>query len=269
MSPRAPSFVAITCFLSAAAACSSKSGDAAPGPVVDAAPEFGPADVITGDADLGELAYSPGATVLGKSYGEWTKAYWQWLLPIAKAQSPYSGGDCTQGQSGPVWFLTPGTNLKPNTRTCTIPSDKAILVPIIHNLCMPCPETDGCTTPIAQAELQKCQTDFFQSADTLQLVLDDKSLGSTTDFALYRVPSGVFSWKAPSSTKDQIVACTGPVGKNDCSIPEGDRSGLSDGYWVILKPLPAGTHTIYLRGSVTGSVSAYEEAVAWDLVVTP
>ncbi len=250
-------------------ACSSKSSDPAPVTVVDAAAEFGPADVINGNADLAELAYSPGTTVLGKSYGEWTKAYWQWLLPIVKSQSPYGAGDCTQGQSGAVWFLTPGVNLKPNTRTCTIPSDKAILVPIIHNLCMPCPESDGCTTPIKPAELQKCQTDFFGSADTLQLIVDDKTLGTTTDFALYRVPSGVFSWKAPSAAKDQIIACTGPVAANDCSVPEGDRSGLSDGYWVILKPLPVGQHTIFLRGSVTGSVSAYEEAVAWNIIVKP
>ena len=36
-------------------------------------------------------------------------------------------------------------------------------------------------------------------------------------------------------------------------VPKGTYSpNVSDGYWLMLPPLPAGAHTIYLRGESTG-----------------
>jgi hypothetical protein len=80
----------------------------------------------------------------------------------------------------------------------------------------------------------------------------------------------VFTYKAPATAKDQLVTCTGPVTANTCGVPEGDRSGLSDGYWLMLKPLSPGLHTLYIHGAVSpGSYAAVDAAVAWDIVVGP
>jgi hypothetical protein len=71
------------------------------------------------------------------TFKDWTARWWQWDLSIPKDQNP--GGDstgryCDQRQAGPVWFLA-GTFGGPATRTCNIPSGKAILLPLINAQC--------------------------------------------------------------------------------------------------------------------------------------
>jgi hypothetical protein len=43
--------------------------------------------------------------VLGKTIGEWSAKWWQWAFAIPASTNPMLGGDCEQGQQGPVWFL--------------------------------------------------------------------------------------------------------------------------------------------------------------------
>src|SRR5208337_1677970 len=42
----------------------------------------------------------------GRTYSEWSAAWQQWALSIPVANHPlFDNGDCSVGQSGPVWFL--------------------------------------------------------------------------------------------------------------------------------------------------------------------
>ena len=71
----------------------------------------------------------------GLPYGEWTAKWWQWALSIPKDHNPLvdsTGEKCAEGQNGPVWFLA-GTTGKMHwaERKCIIPSEKAILFPLI------------------------------------------------------------------------------------------------------------------------------------------
>ena len=48
------------------------------------------------------------STSHGKTYGEWTAAWWQWALSIPAERNPFfpldpTGEFCGEGQSGPVW----------------------------------------------------------------------------------------------------------------------------------------------------------------------
>src|SRR5262245_23872896 len=69
----------------------------------------------------------------GRSYGEWSAAWWQWALSIPTTVSPLldaSGVDCAQGQTGHVWFLAGVLNVSGQAeRSCTIPSGMALFLP--------------------------------------------------------------------------------------------------------------------------------------------
>ena len=77
--------------------------------------------------------YSNNSTPFGVPYGEWMSNWWQWNMEIP--------AETIQGiiivqksaplmKSGPVWFL-PDILTGKEERTCTIPTGKAILVPLL------------------------------------------------------------------------------------------------------------------------------------------
>ena len=76
--------------------------------------------------------YSNNSTPFGVPYGEWMSNWWQWNMeiPANHPRDNYSPEKCTVNQSGPVWFL-PDILTGKEERTCTIPTGKAILVPLL------------------------------------------------------------------------------------------------------------------------------------------
>ena len=50
----------------------------------------------------------PDSHPFGKTYGEWSNAWWQWAYSIPAPNNPVldtTGANCDVGQSGQVWFL--------------------------------------------------------------------------------------------------------------------------------------------------------------------
>jgi hypothetical protein len=85
----------------------------------------------SGNSNIKIETFQADSKPYGLTYGEWTARWWQWAYSIPKDVNPAyddTGRYCTQGQSGPVWFLT-GTYGHPVDRYCTIPFGKAILFP--------------------------------------------------------------------------------------------------------------------------------------------
>jgi hypothetical protein len=76
--------------------------------------------------------------VLGKTIGEWSAEWWKWAFAIPVSTNPIStnpmlGGDCAQGQKGPVWFLAGVWQGGTAIRSCTVPGGKYILFPIANS----------------------------------------------------------------------------------------------------------------------------------------
>src|SRR5690242_12084267 len=75
----------------------------------------------------------PNSSPYGKSYAEWSAAYWQWLLSLPVDGHPGADTpdfDVTEGQSGPVWFLTgPFGTVE---RNITIAAGTSLLVGLIN-----------------------------------------------------------------------------------------------------------------------------------------
>lgn len=166
------------------------------------------ADMLTSDA------------VAGISTGEWTARWWRWAL--TQSIAPYLDPDgrfCDLGQEGPVWFLA-GTNghFRPQ-RTCEIPKDKYLLVPVINMVYWQA--APGSALPCKELQAHAAvNNEHLRSAVAM---LDDKPLG---DIRLLRVRSdGCFPMD-----------------------PQAERPllGAADGYWLMIKPLAPGRHTLVI-----------------------
>jgi hypothetical protein len=177
------------------------------------------------------------ASVEGVSFGQWTAKWWQWAFaqPIAPFLDP-DGRLCSEGQGGPVWFLA-GTNgeFMPH-RECVVPEGKYLLVPVINMIYM---NQQAGHDPAHTRPCAALQADAAVNNDQLisAVVLVDGVL--VEDVARYRVRS------------DGCFPLTTDV--DDASAP----SAAADGYWLLLKPLPPGRHTISIGANYGAADSSY------------
>lgn len=178
-----------------------------------------------------KAVYPLNSKPFGLTYGDWTARWWQWTISIPKDVNPggdTSGKDCGLKQSGPVWFLA-GTFGGPSTRTCTIPAGKAIMLSLINAEC------DFRAKPNLKDEQQllACAKSENEGITGLDATVDGVK---TPGLQAYRVQSPLFNFTYPANNLN--------------GAPPGPTQGVSDGYWVILKPLAVGNHTIHTAGSV-------------------
>jgi hypothetical protein len=173
--------------------------------------------------------FSPESTPYGRSFGEWTAKWWQWILAVPKSDSPlidHTGKNSAKNQMGPVWFLA-GTLQGQAERSCTIPADKSILFPVI-NVEASVAEGDG-TTEEELAARAKFEMD--QITDMRAMI----SGTNLDELKQYRIQSPLFNVTLPA---DNVL---GP--------PAQTTKMISEGYWLFLKPLEPGKYDLYSFGS--------------------
>jgi hypothetical protein len=213
------------------------------GGLITAGATIAPAQAAAKIIDINENAY-------GNTYGEWSAEWWQWVLSIPAADSPIAdttGTNCTQQQSGPVFYLAGTAGTGPVTRNCTVPAGKALFFPILNALfgaavgdCNPTNPGVVCNI----ATLRKSTAESMNSV-TLQAAIDGKAV---KDLDQQRVQSPVLTITLPDNP---------PFTPN-----------VSDGYWLLLSPLSAGKHTIYFKGVVTaGPFKDFVVEVTYNLIV--
>ena len=120
-----------------------------------------------------------------------------------------------------------GTTGGAATRSCTIPAGSSILVQLINVECSTA-EGNG-DTP---AELRACARGFVEQFTDLSLTIDGVAIA---DLQRFRVQSPVF----------QFTAAEGNV----FGVPAGTTRSVADGFWVLIRPLSPGTHTISFGGA--------------------
>jgi hypothetical protein len=160
---------------------------------------------------------------------------------------------CTIHQTGAVWYLADLLSGK-QERTCTIPANTSILVPLLTGNC----DADG-TTPGAPASetdpnLIKCAK-AGNEYGTISGSLDGKSLQSLDK---YRTGSGFFNLIVP---KD-----------NAYSNRPGTWRAYSEGFFVFLQPLTPGNHDLHLTTSVLNPINPsynYAADLTYHLIAKP
>ncbi len=203
----------------------------------------------------------------GKTYGEWSAAWWQYVL-AASTKDPSNpllsttGQGCASGQpaGSTVFFLVGTASAGSTTRTqCVVPAGQALFFPMLNAFDVHTPG-DGLDTPeLIWADLQ-------------QYVGQTQSLYATVD----GVPIGNLN---PQNTP--YLACAGPdpactapaftislPGNNLFGLPGGRYAPTVDlGYYLLLAPLSPGTHTITFGGRWVFAGSKTTQDVTYALTV--
>jgi len=211
------------------------------------------------DHDANNHVYQPDSKSFGMTYGEWSGVWWQWALGIPAQVTPFldpDGAQCGTLQRGPVWFLAGTSGPQSSvTRACSIPSGRAIFVPMAGYLNdYPCPEppafqpAPGQSIEAFLAEGAAAITDQFH---VLEAELDGQPVVNLTDFR----------------ARSPLVSFTGAANLSflDSCITGSPQLGVSDGYWLLLKPLSRGNHTLHIKAGT--SPSSITQDVTYQLTI--
>jgi hypothetical protein len=169
----------------------------------------------------------------GLSYGAWTVKWWQWIWSIPDSTNPLNdqtGENSSINQpEKDVWFLA-GTwatekLLNVPNRVVTIPSDRAILFPVIN-----------CEANTIEYPYLKTDEDIVNHVirDENTIVLKEAFINDNA-IPIQRVASDplLFPLRIPDNNNNKYI----------------DTQASADGYWVFLKPLQKGEYKIKFRGA--------------------
>ncbi|AKT42774.1 hypothetical protein [Chondromyces crocatus] len=191
----------------------------------------------------------PDADAFGQSMSAWGAAWWTWAFGVPEDENPLFGHDCDTHQSGPVFFLTGNMGSGAETRSCTVPADKALFFPLLNATCASYVQDDLCCNANDE-ELEACVNGFFDPALTIDLVaeLDGVPL---PNLDAHMTDAQPFSWTGPEDPATAFHPYALPTGPNECGFPEDARNGMTKGYYLMLAPLSPGEHTLRFGGKMT------------------
>jgi hypothetical protein len=221
----------------------------------------------TVDAAATATILDPTGIYGGKTYGQWGDAYFKWLFELPGPDFPFAdstGAFCAAGQSGAEDggaaandpFFLACTNAGRVTRTCTIPAGRMIFLPLADWY-----GDNGGIAVGGQLTDQQWTDELSATAASVTAValeIDGKCYGSTkSDFAPYLTTWSQYSYAVPNTPSNFYATFdnstfTGPV-----------PSAFAGGYWILLAPLSAGSHTIHF----TSLRPAISEDVTYNLTV--
>jgi len=176
------------------------------------------------------------STQYHRNYPEWSAKWWQWALEIPQDKNPIADVDgrycaVNQNLSSQVWFLA-GTGGGRADRQCTIPHGVSLFFPILSTECSYAEDS----TLKSPRDLLKCAKE--ERASSLQASIDGTQLRNLES---YRVDSPIFKFTFPE--------------KNIFGAPSGQTQGVSDGWFLMLKPLKPGHHVVEFRGQTAASAT--------------
>jgi len=194
----------------------------------------------------GPKVITPDSVAYGRTFGEWSAAWNQWADSIPTAQHPlFDNGDCSVGQSGPVWFLG-GKFCALNTtcgttgvhRFCTLPAGKALFFPVLDV------ENSTLESPALSqiADLRSNVESAIDAATNLSCEVDGAAIPHLKE--RFRVQSSAFGFTLPS---DNFFTAVGEGPFNAGTY----FPAVDDGVYVMLAPLPHGQHVIHFGGAFT------------------
>lgn len=192
---------------------------------------------MEGDALISVInSIEPNDKLFDLTFGQWTVKWWQWLLSSSKDINPAvdDDGSCSNvKQMGPVWFLagTLGEDRFPH-RQCIMPKNKYLLFPVINY------EINIFEKPGLDSDEDLINDAIQDQNDIVHL----EALVDMQSVPIYRIQSDpkIFFVKLPA---------------NNCyGVKDGRVKCAADGYWVFLKPLTPGKHTIFFHGACSGGL---------------
>jgi hypothetical protein len=205
----------------------------------------------------------------GKTYSEWAAEWWKWAVGIPAAENPLldpTGEFGGIAQSGKVWFLA-GAFGGTVERTVVIPTGKALFFPLLNSLWWAPDDLERAAfvaekyfgldpAELTDEELIRLVANFQIDPDaSLILTIDGVPL---RDLASYRADSPGF-----------LIEDTDLL--DDLGVPIAEENlAVAAGYWIMLTPLPPGSHEIRFTAQVDNpEFGPFTLDVTYHVIVKP
>ena len=209
----------------------------------------------------------PDHPAYGKTYGEWSAAWWEWVFSLETIHHPlFDTADASAGQKGEVWFL--GGTLEGSgtvVRNATIPEGTALFFPIIDNWA----DNTGCpVTTLTTAQLRALAKGNQDLAANMTCTIDGVPVPglSNPTKTPYRVQSPVFGYTLPP-VHNILYDLFGATCYTDAANePISVTGAVADGVFILLSPLPVGHHTIHFTGAL-GNPAFFTQDITYHITV--
>jgi uncharacterized protein len=184
----------------------------------------------------------------GRTYGEWSADWWQWMASIPRAENPQDNDgaiDCTLGQQGPVWHLAGAPLGTTAERSCTVPAGTPLFFPMLNGVFINEPGE-----AFTVAEKRQRLDGLF--SDLVPGFLADFGLPGSRACALHAMLDGVPVHFADPGAHVQSPPFPLFTGDGPSNLPPGlsDPEAVSNGFWVMLPGLAPGEHTLRFGGAL-------------------
>lgn len=174
-----------------------------------------------------------------RSINGWANLSMQWLYAQPYNQNPYfdpTGQFCAIGQQGPVWYVAPIFAMNPGsyTRSCSIPRGKAVLLQVAWVAdTWPCPNP-GFGPPPGQSLYDFLYQDSgtYMMMTSLSVTLDGRPIHDVLKY--HYISDSLNSVKGDLSLQSTFDSC----------ITGAYQPVVTNGYFLMFKPLSPGQHTI-------------------------
>jgi hypothetical protein len=204
-----------------------------------------------GAQSLEEMIASPDDIIEGRRISEFGDLWWQWTYSMPAESSPVrdlTGENCSQGQSGAVWFLAGGYGSSIIKRKCEVPAGKYIFFPVINMVYW---RPEGATLSCERV----------------------KELAALNNDELLEIAIQLDAAQAANPAHSRLASenCFDLYGKVPRELnPPKAYPAASDGYWVMLKPLSKGRHVLKFQAKYDREDGAYGQMlqnIEYELVV--
>jgi hypothetical protein len=207
--------------------------------------------------DRPAAVYAAHSTVRGKTLNQWSAQWWQWLFSQQVSNSALfddTGAKARLGDVDGAFFIGGAFNATGTaTRTITLPSGKPVFFPVLNVEWDNAGEDPPVTTV---EELRANAAVTAESATVLHTTIDGQAV---PDLFSHREISPVFSYTLPAT--DNLYQFFGLDVSGKVSL------AVSDGYWLMLKPLSLGHHDINFGG--TFGNPAFSLDITYHIDVVP